>query len=77
MEIRPDRQNETQFLSSSDRVDTAIGMHYMDADWTGGEKGLQQLHKNAASNIEEVLEATPNKAAALRPPRTHHENYQS
>ena len=35
----------------------------------------QQLHKNAASNIEQVLEATPHKAAAIRPPTTHHENY--
>ena len=44
---------------------------------TYGEKGWQQLHKNAASNIEQVLEATPQKAAALRPPTTHHENYQN
>ena len=29
------------------------------------------------SNIEQVLEATPHKAAAIRPPTTHHENYQS
>ena len=31
----------------------------------------QQLHKNAASNIEQVLETTPHKAAAVRPPTTH------
>ena len=36
----------------------------------------RQLHKNAASNIE-VLEATPNKAPTIRPPTSHHENYQS
>ena len=30
---------------------------------------------NAASNIEQVLEAAPHKAAAVRPPTTHHENY--
>ena len=41
------------------------------------KKGWQQLHKNAASNIEQVLEATPDKAAAIRPPTTHHENYQN
>ena len=28
-------------------------------------------------NIEQVLEATPHKAAAVRPPTTHHENYKS
>ena len=37
----------------------------------------RQLHKNAASNIEQVLETTPHKAAAIRPPTTHHENYQN
>ena len=31
----------------------------------------------AASNIEQVLEAAPHKAAAVQPPTTHHENYQS
>ena len=44
-------------------------MHYMDANETHGEK--------AVSNIEQVLEATPHKAAAIRPPVTHHENYQN
>ena len=39
------------------------------------KKAWQQLHKNAASNIEHVLEAIPHKAAAKRPPTTHHENY--
>ena len=37
----------------------------------------QQLHKNAASNIEQDLEATPHKAAAVRSSTTHHENYPS
>ena len=36
------------------------------------EKAWRQLHKNAVSNIEQVLEATPHKAAAIRPPTTHH-----
>ena len=30
-----------------------------------GEKTWQQLHKNAVNNIEQVLEATPNKTAAV------------
>ena len=33
----------------------------------------RQLHKNAVSNFEQVLEATPHKAPALRPPTSHHE----
>ena len=65
----------TPTLPSSDRVDTAIWMHYMDANETVGEKAWRQLHKNAASNIEQVLEATPHKAAAVRLPTTHHEIY--
>ena len=36
-----------------------------------------QLHKNAASNIEQVLEPAPHKAAGIRPLNTHHENYQT
>ena len=35
-----------------------------------GEKAWRQLHKNAASNIEIVLEAAPHKAAAVWPPTT-------
>ena len=40
-----------------------------------GEKGWRQLHKNAASNIKQVLYAAPQKAAAVRPLTTHRENY--
>ena len=42
-----------------------------------GEKAWRQLHKNGASCTEQVLEATPHKRAAVRPPATHHENYHS
>ena len=35
------------------------------------------LHKNAASNIEQDLEAAPDKAAVIRLLTTHHKNYQS
>ena len=31
-----------------------------------GEKALWHLHKNASSNIEQILEAAPDKAAAVR-----------
>ena len=51
-------------------------MHHMNANETYEEKAWRQLH-NAASNIEQVLEATPHKTAAVRPPTTHHENYGS
>ena len=66
-----------QFLQNSSCVDTAIWMHYIDTNQTDGEKAWRQLHKNASSNFEQVLEATPHKAAAVRPPTSHHKNYPS
>ena len=53
MEIRPNRLNETQFLPGSCRIDTAVWMHYMDANKTAGEEARRQLHKDAASNLEQ------------------------
>ena len=44
---------------------------------TAGEEGRRQLHKNVASNIEQVLAVTTNKAPTIRPPASHHENYPS
>ena len=41
------------------------------------EKAWWQLHKNAVSHMEQFLEATPHKTAAVWPPTTHHENYPS
>ena len=52
-------------------------MHYMDAYKTAGEEARQQLHKNAARNIEQVLAATPYKTPTIRPPASYHENYPS
>ena len=42
-----------------------------------GGKAWQQLHKNAASNFEQVLDATPHKAAGIRPLTSNHEKYPS
>ena len=61
MEIRPDRWNEAQFLPGSGCIDTAIWMHYMDANQTAGEETWRQLHKNVESNIEQVLATTPHE----------------
>ena len=54
-----------------------IWMHYLDANKTTGEKARRQLLKNAASNIEKVLEATPHKAPSIQTPTSHHENYRT
>ena len=49
----------------------------MDANKTYGEKDWRQLDKNAASYIEQVLEATAYKTGSVRPPKTNHKNYLS
>ena len=49
----------------------------MGANSMYGEKAWQQLHNNAASNIEQVLAAAPHKAATVWPLTTNHENYPS
>ena len=49
----------------------------MDANWIYRQQAWRQLHKNAVTHIEQVLEATPYKTAATRPPTTNHENYPS
>ena len=52
-------------------------MHYMDANKTAGEEARRQLHKNPASNLEQVLAATPHKSPTIRPPASYRENYPS
>ena len=42
----------------------------MEANKTYGEKAWRQLQRNTVSNIEQVLEAKPHKAATVRPPTT-------
>ena len=49
----------------------------MDSNKTAGEEAWQQLHKNAASNLEQVLAATPHKTPTVGPPASYHENYSS
>ena len=44
---------------------------------TAGEEVRRQLHKNAATNIEQDLVTTPHKARPIRPPASHHEIYPS
>ena len=52
-------------------------MHYNDSNKTAGEEARWQLHKNAASNLEQVLAATPHKTPTVRPPASYYENYSS
>ena len=50
---------------------------YSFSNKTAGEEARWQLHKNAASNLEQVLAATPHKTPTVRPPASYHENYSS
>ena len=52
-------------------------MHYMDSNKTVGEEAKRQLHKNAASTIEQVLAAKHHKIPTVRPPASYPENYSS
>ena len=51
-------------------------MHDLDANKTAGEEARRKLHKNVASNTEQVLGATHYKETMLRPPASHHETIQ-
>ena len=64
-------------LPRSGHVDTTVWMHHLDANKTVREEARRQLHKNGASNIIQVLAATPHKTPTIRPPASHHENYPS
>ena len=67
----------TDKMKRSGHIDTAIWVHYMDSNKTAREEARRQLHKNAASNLEQVLAATSHKAPTVRPPASYHENYSS
>ena len=59
-----------QFFPSSNCVNS-ICMHHMDAGLAHREKARWELHKNAMCYIEQILEATSHKTAAVRPPTSH------
>ena len=65
------------FLPGSGFINTAIWIHYMDSYKTAGKEARRQLHKNAASNLEQVLVATPHNTPTVRPPASYHENNSS
>ena len=58
-------------MPTSGRVYTIIWMHHMDANKAYREKAWGQLHKNATSYIEQILEATSHKTAAVQSPTSH------
>ena len=46
----------------------------MDSNKTAGEEAKRQIKKNAASNLEQVLAATPHKTPTVPPPASYREN---
>ena len=47
----------------------------MGADQPYKEKAWRELHKNATSYIEQILEATSFKTENVRPPNSHLKNH--
>ena len=45
--------------------------------YDAGEETRRQLHKNVASNIEQILAAIPTRHQLYGHPASHHENYTS
>ena len=57
-----------QLLLNSGCVSSSVWMHHMDADKTYWEKARQEVHKNAMSYIEQILEATSLETTVVWPP---------
>ena len=49
----------------------------MDTDKMPREKARWELHKNATSYIEQILEETPHKTTAVQPLTSYHKNHPS
>ena len=60
-----------QFFPSSGCVISATWMYHMDTDEEYREKARWEMHKNAMSYIEQILEATSHKKAAVQPPNSY------
>ena len=60
---------ETNNLIDFNTMSTCLWLFY--AEIFGNYVHCMFIHKNVASNIEQVLEATPHKAPTIRPPASH------
>ena len=58
-----------QFLPNCGRIDTAIWLHYIDANKTAGEKARRQLLKNAAAILNKYWMQPPTKYQQHGPSR--------
>ena len=56
-------------------VSTTVGIRYLNAKKTHGKKSRWEQHKNATLCFKHILDATPHKTAAVRPPAAHLKNY--
>ena len=75
IEIDMNYEISVEVLPGSGCIDTAIWIHYMDANQTVGKETRRKLHKNVESNIEQVLATTPHETPTIRTFASHHENY--
>ena len=67
MEVRPDRWNEMQFLPSSGHIDTAIWMHYLDANKTAGDAITQECCEQYWTSLGGNTQQSPNYTATNLP----------
>ena len=65
-----------RFISDS-CVLTTIWMHHMDTNKLQRENAKLELHKNSSCCLEENLEATPRKRAAVLQPASYLTNHSS
>ena len=74
MEVRPDRSNKTQFFFQ----EAVLSILLCGCTTLMLTKRMEKkLMVNTQECYKQVMEATSDKAVAVRPPNTHHENYPS
>ena len=65
MPLNKRNQTKTGFIPISGCVNPALRMHHIGADKTYREKARRELHKNATSHIEQILEAAPQETTVV------------
>ena len=75
MEVWFIQWNKMGFLPGCGYVSTTVWMHHMDTNKAHGEKARWELHKNAISYFEQILETIPHETTAVWPLTSHLKNH--
>ena len=70
-------ENKTGYLLSCACISITLWMHHLDANEMQVERARWKLQKNASRCLEQILEATPHKTAAVGQLTTHLTNHPS